>query len=190
VEVSAAMSPLVAVFTTFSDANDSDPAATSDVTALTRVAVSVVNAVLRDASAALKLATTDTTAELTDPTALVRTTVSDESAVLNTTFTAASDTDAALNAPDRDATALPRPLVSAERALISPVSTAKSDGMAVLLRDATALMRALVSPDTAVFSADTRDIVLALRVKLWFVLISDAIFSRVLNRDGAPLKMV
>jgi hypothetical protein len=189
VEVSAAMSPLVAVFTTFSDANDTDPATTSDAMALTRVNVSVVSAVLRDASAALKLATTDTTAALTDPTALARTTVSVESAVLNTTFTSANDTDAALNAPDRDVTAVPRPLVSAERELIKPASTAESDGMAVLLSDATALMRALVSLDTAVFNTDTRDIVLALMVKLWFVLISAAIFSRVLNRDGAPLKM-
>jgi hypothetical protein len=144
-------------------------------------------AVLNDASAAPKSAATDTTAALTDPTALARITVSDDSAPLNPAFAAANDADALVTAPDRDATALLRPAVSAERAPIKPASTVESDGMAVLLSDATALMRALVSLDTAVFNADTRASVLALMVKLWFVLISDAIFSRVLNRDGAPL---
>jgi hypothetical protein len=61
--------------------------------------------------------------------------------------------------------------------------------MAVLLRDATVLMRTLVSLETAVLNVDTLAIVLALMVRLWFVLISDAIFSKVLNLTGAALKM-
>lgn len=157
--------------------------------ALTRVTVSAKMAVLNDVLAAPKSAATDATAVLTDPTALARTAVSDDKAPLNTPFTAANDTDAALNAPDRDATALPRALVSVDRALIKPASTTESDGMAVLLSDATALTRALVSLDTAVLNADTRDIVLSLMVMAGFVIISDAIFSKVLNLVGTPLKM-
>lgn len=61
--------------------------------------------------------------------------------------------------------------------------------MAVLLRDATVLMRPLVSLETAVLKADTLAIVLALMVRLWFEVISDAIFSKVLNLTGAALKM-
>ena len=76
-----------------------------------------------------------------------------------------------------------------DRALIKPASTAESDGMAVLLSDATALMRTLVSLDTAVLNTDTRDIVLSLMVMAGFVLISDAIFSKVLYLVGTPLKM-
>ena len=124
--------------------------------------------------------------------ALTRVTVSAEMAVLNDASaapkTAATDATAVLTDP----TALARTTVSDDNAPLNTPLTATNDTDAALNaldRDATALSRALVSLDTAVLNADTRDIVLSLMVMAGFVIISDAIFSKVLNLVGAPFKM-
>jgi hypothetical protein len=120
---------------------------------------------------------------------LLRVTASADKASLNATSTAATEREAALNAPDADTTALTRADVSAERAARMLASADDSDGTAAPLSEATALTRAAVSPDTSVLNAETTFNVLAFSVKLWLLLSSDAIFSNVLNREGAPLKM-
>ena len=124
-----------------------------------------------------------------DTIVLLRVTASADKASLNATSTAATEREAALNAPDADTTALMRADVSAERAARMLASADDSDGTAAPLSEATALTRAAVSPDTSVLNAETTFNVLAFSVKLWLLLSSDAIFSNVLNRMGAPLKM-
>ncbi len=124
-----------------------------------------------------------------DTIALLRLTASADKASLNATSTAATETEAVLNAPDADATALMRADVSVESAAPMLAFADDSDGTAAPLSETTALTRAAVSLDTAVLNAETTFNVLAFSVKLWLLLSSDAIFSNVLNRMGAPLKM-
>lgn len=119
----------------------------------------------------------------------MRVTASADKASLNAASTTANETEAALNTLDTDAAALTRADVSVERAAVMLASADDSDGTAVALSEATALPRATVSLDTSVLNAETTLNVLAFSVKLWLLLSSDAIFSNVLNREGAPLKM-
>ena len=142
---------------------------------------------LRDTSAVVKLTSLLEIATLNDKIMLLRTTVSVDNASLIEVSIVVNDTDALLNAVDNEVISLSRVEVSAERTLTNPASIETSDGMAVLLMDAISLTRVDVSADTEDFNVDTLLNVLALRVRLGFVCISDAILPRVLNRVDTPL---